>query len=85
MSDKQKNINDIYYDRSGFGSKAVTLADARKRDKTITMTDVNEFFRKNVEEKRKPGGRNSSIAPHSFYEFQFDLFFINDLENQNPK
>ena len=52
MSDKQKIINDVYYDRSGFGSKAVTLADARKRDKTIKMEDVNEFFRKNVEEKK---------------------------------
>ena len=32
--------------------------------------------------KRKPRGQNSFVAPHSFYEFQFDLFFINDLENQ---
>ena len=49
------------------------------------MEDVNEFFRKNVEEKRKPRGQNSFVAPHSFYEFQFDLFFINDLENQKSK
>ena len=49
MSDKQKIINDIYFDRSGYGSKKTTLDDARKKDKTITMDDVNEFFRKNVE------------------------------------
>ena len=49
MSDKQKIINDIYFDRSGYGSKATTLKDARQKDKSITMDDVNEFFRKNVE------------------------------------
>ena len=34
MSDnKQKIISDIYNDPSGFGSKAGTLTDARKKDK----------------------------------------------------
>ena len=36
MSDKQK-ISDIKNDRSGFGSKATALKDAREKDKTITM------------------------------------------------
>ena len=82
MSDKQKIINDIYFDKSGFASRATTLKDARQKDKSITMDDVNQFFRKNVEEKRRPRGQNSFIAPHAYYEFQFDLFFINDLEKQ---
>ena len=83
-SDKQKIINDIYFDRSGFGSKATTLKDAREKDNTITKADVEEFFWKNVEEKRKPRGENSFVAPHSYWEYQLDLFFIskNDLENQ---
>ena len=82
--DKQKVITDIYYDKSGFGSKQTTLKDARQKDKTITMSDVNEFFKNNVEEKRKMRGQNSFVAPHAFWEFQLDLFFIskNDLENQ---
>ena len=84
MSEKQKIINDIYFDRSGFGSRQSTLKDARAKDKTITMADVEEFFKKNVEEKRKPRGQNSFVAPHPYFEFQLDLFFIssNDLENQ---
>ena len=84
MSEKQKIINDIYFDRSGFGSKATTLKDARTKDKTITMADVEEFFKRNVEEKRKPRGQNSFVAPHALFEFQIDLFFIssNDLENR---
>ena len=84
MSERQKIINDVYFDRSGFGSKASTLKDARVKDKTITMADVEKFFKSNIEEKRKPRGENSFVAAHSFFEFQLDLFFIssNDLENQ---
>ena len=63
MSEKQKIINDIYFDRAGFGSKSRTLAEAREKDKTITMGDINEFFRKNVEQQRRPVGQNSFIAP----------------------
>ena len=82
MSDKQKIINDIYFDRSGYGSKKTTLDDARKKDKTITMDDVNDFFRKNVEIKRKPRGTNSFVAPHNNHTYQIDLFFISkdDIE-----
>ena len=84
MSEKQKIINDVYFDRAGFGSKNRTLEEAREKDKTITMSDINEFFRKNVEEKRKARGENSFVAPHAYFEFQVDLFFISshDLENQ---
>ena len=77
MSDnKQKIISDIYNDPSGFASKSVTLADARKKDKTITIDDVNEFFKNNVEQKKKPRGHNSFVAPHADYEYQLDLFFV---------
>ena len=46
------------------------------------MGDINRWFRANVEQKRKPVGQNSFIAPHSAYEYQMDLFFINDLDEQ---
>ena len=62
MSSKQDIISSIYYDRSGYGSRATTLKDAREKDATITKEDVEEFFRKNVEEKRKPRGENSFVA-----------------------
>ena len=45
MADNKQNIiSDIYFDRSGFGSKATTLKDAREKDKTITMKDVDFFL-----------------------------------------
>ena len=81
-SSKDDIIKNIYYDRSGFGSKQRTLSEAREKDKTITMGDINRWFRANVEQKRKPVGQNSFIAPHSAYEYQMDLFFINDLDEQ---
>ena len=44
MSDKKQNmINDICFHRSGYGSKATTLKDAREEVKTITMKDVEVF------------------------------------------
>ena len=86
MSDsKQKIINDIYFDRAGFGNKAVTLKDARAKDKSITMDDVNEFFKKNVEEKRRPRGENSFVAKEPYWEYQLDIFFISNNDLENPK
>ena len=70
MSEKQKIITDVYFDRAGFGSKSRTLEEAREKDNTITMSDINEFFSKNVDQKRKPVGSNSFIALHSAYEYQ---------------
>ena len=81
-SSKDDIIKNIYYDRSGFGSKQRTLSEAREKDKTITMGDINRWFRANVEQKRRPVGQNSFIAPYSAYEYQMDLFFINDMDEQ---
>ena len=81
-SNKDDIIKNIYYDRSGFGSKQRTLSEAREKDKTITMGDINRWFRANVEQKRRPVGQNNFIAPHSVYAYQMDLFFINDLDEQ---
>ena len=85
MTSKQDIIRDVYFDRAGFGSRARTLKEAREKDKTITAEDINELFKNNVEQKRKPVGQNSFVAPHSAYEYQMDLFFINDMEEQKFK
>ena len=79
---KQKIISEIYFDRSGYGSRATTLKDAKAKDKSITREDVEQFFRKNVEIKKKPRGMNSFVAPYNNHTYQIDLFFISkdDLE-----
>ena len=35
MSDKQKIISDIYFDKAGYGSRKTTLEDAKKKEPTI--------------------------------------------------
>ena len=84
MSEKQKVINGVYFDRAGFASRSRTLEEAREKDKTITMSDINEFFRKNVAQKRKPVGSVpialSPRIPHM--SIRWIYFFINDLKDQ---
>ena len=63
MSGKDEIISKIYYDPSGFGSIKTTFDDARKKDKSITLDDVKEFFRTRVEKKNKAYGFNSFVAP----------------------
>ena len=84
MSDKNKIISDMYFDKSGFGSQATTFKDAKAKDKSITLADVKAWFEKNIDRKRPMSGFNSFIAPYAYCEYQIDLFFITkkDLDNQ---
>ena len=82
---KQKIIAEVYYDRSGFGSLKTTLDDSRKKDPSIRMEDIKEFFRKNVEVKKKPRGTNSFVAPHNNHTYQIDLFFISKDDIEAPQ
>ena len=72
---KRKNISDIYFDRSGFGSIANTFKDAKAKDKSITMADVKAWYDKNMDRKRPMSGFNSFIAPYAYYGYQIDFIF----------
>ena len=85
MADKTDVLKKVYFDRSGFGSIKRTYEEAKAKDNTITMMDVKTFFEDYVEKKKQQKGFNSFIAPHHKYEYQVDLFFINDLPNQRYK
>lgn len=76
MSDKDKTINDVYYDRAGFGSQRVTYLDAKKKDPSITMQDVKDWFSENIDRKSQLSGYNSFVAPEANYEYQLDLSSI---------
>ena len=76
MADKQKIVSDIYFDRSGFGSRSNTLKDARAKDASITRSDVEQFFKENVEAKRPQRGYNSFVAPSNRHTYQIDLTFF---------
>ena len=80
LMNKDEIIAKIYLDPAGFGSNAITLQDARKFDKSITLQDVKNWKAKNLERKTNLKGYNSFVADKPFQEFQIDLFFLPDLK-----
>ena len=49
------------------------------------MSDIDEFFKKNIRQKKQLKGYNSFVAPEANYEYQIDLMFFSDLLNQKFK
>ena len=72
---KNEIIAKIYNDPAGFGSKKSTLADARVKDKIITLDDVTKWYSKNVEQKTTAPGENSYVAKKPYEEFQIDILY----------
>jgi hypothetical protein len=83
--EQDKIINNLYNDPVGYGSVQNTNTEARVKDKTITIKDVQSWFSNNVSKTRQPNGSNSFVAPGPYYEYQMDLLFINDLKKQKFK
>ena len=76
---KSEIIEKVNYDKSGHGSIGQTLTDARHIDKTITYSNVKDWFDENIENKRQLKGQNSFIANHAYQEFEIDMMFFSDL------
>ena len=87
MTDVNKNdvIKNIYFDRSGFGSVATTFKDAKAKEPSITLNDVKEFFKNNVEVKKKQRGINSFVAPYNNHTYQVDIFFMGKTDFENTQ
>ena len=83
--DKSKVISAIYYDPSAFGTVAQTYKEAKAKEPTIKYNDVVEWFKQNVERKTQLKGYNSYVASARRDEYQIDLFFLSDLEDQREK
>jgi hypothetical protein len=83
--EKDKILNDTYYDQAGYGSVKRTYSEARLKNSKITLKYVQEWFNTNVGKKSQPVGTNSFIAPYAHYEYQIDLFLIKDLGKQKFK
>ena len=84
MTDNKDDIiSKVYNDL--YGSIKDTYNHARKIDKRIKYDDVKTWFDKSFVRKTNLKGFNSFIAHEPYQEYQIDLFFINDLENQDYK
>ena len=44
----------------------------QKKDPSITMQDVKDWFSENIERKTQLSGYNSFVAPEANYEYQLD-------------
>ena len=82
---KDDIIKKKYFDRAGFGNVNTTFKDAKAKEPSITLNDVKEWFKKNVEQKRKQRGINSFVAPHNNHTFQIDLFFMGKYDFENKQ
>ena len=76
MSERTKDdvIKSVYYGRDGFGNVTTTYEKAKKKDKTITVLNVKDWFFNNIENIKKPQGSNSFINNAPLEEFQIDHF-----------
>ena len=46
-------IKKVYYDPSGYGSIQDTYKDVKKLDRSITVSDIKDWFERNVERKKQ--------------------------------
>ena len=84
MESKNKLLNKLYFDQAGFSSIQNLYKEAKLKDPSITLAFVKEWHNNNVGKSRYKG-TNSFVAPYPYYEYQVDLFFMTDLENQKFK
>ena len=78
--DKNNIINNIYHDKSGYGSIQKTYEEAREKDNSITLKNVRDWFAQNVERKKQLKGYNSFIHDGAHEEYQVDLAFFKAKE-----
>ena len=78
--DKNNIINNIYRDKSGYGSVQKTYEEAREKDNSITLKNVRDWFTQNVERKKQLKGYNSFINDGACEEYQVDLAFFKAKE-----
>ena len=72
---KEQVMSNAYYDTDkGFGSIRDTLKQAKEKDPSITIVDVNNFMAKQPNTQiRKYRGSNSYTAPFAGFEYQMDM------------
>jgi len=79
---KDQTISNIYYDlETGYGSVKNTFEQARRKDPTITLEDVQKWMKKQPNKQRKAyRGSNSYTAPFARFEYQIDIMDMVTLQ-----
>ena len=80
---KKETIDKVYNDF--YGSIKQTYEEAKKIDSSITYDDIKRYFEQNRVRRTNLKGYNSFIADHFKQEYQIDLFFINENDDDEYK
>ena len=72
-------IKKIYYDPAGFGTVQETYKEVKKLDSTIKVSDVKDWYERNIDRKKQLRGFNSYISKGPRDEYEVDLFDVNYL------
>ena len=77
---KTDTIEKVYNDF--YGSIKSVYEEAKKIDNTIKYDDIKKYFEQHRVRRTNLKGYNSFIADHYKQEYQIDLFFINESDEQ---
>ena len=73
-------IKKIYYDPAGYGTVQETYKEVKKLDSTIKISDVKDWYERNIDRKKQLRGFNSYISKGPLDEFEVDLFDVRYLK-----
>ena len=80
---KKDIIEKVYNDY--YGSIKQTYEEAKKIDPTVKYDDIKKYVEQNRVRRTNLKGYNSFIADHFKQEYQIDLFFINENDDDESK
>ena len=80
-----EKISWIYNDKMGFQSKNNLWRDVHKRFPDIKKEDVNRWYIENTNRQIVLRGQNSFVANKPYDEWEVDLWFMNDKEDDEYK
>lgn len=80
-----EKISWIYNDKMGFQSKNNLWRDVHKRFPDIKKEDVDRWYIENTNRQIVLRGQNSFVANKPYDEWEVDLWFMNDKEDDEYK
>jgi hypothetical protein len=86
VENDMKIIASVYRGADGGGPAYKTYLDAKAIEPGITLNLVKGWFKLKVQPTNQVWGKiNSYVAPHTYFEYQADLFFITPKQFKNQK
>ena len=81
----EERISWIYNDKMGFQSLRNLWTDVHKRFPEISYDAVKNWYTNNTNQQIVLRGQNSFVANKPYDEWEVDLFFVNDKDDDEYK